>query len=92
MNDSEADMLAYLILCCTALCAVLGAPWWAALVGGSLLALQSIFSQQRMRTRYVTADAFDILPITHLASVATGWLAGGVAWLLGKATVLLIVG
>jgi hypothetical protein len=85
-------MLAYLILCCTALCAVLGAPWWAALVGGSLLALHSIFGQQKIRARYTTVDASDILPITHLASVGTGWLAGGAAWLLGKATVLLVVG
>jgi hypothetical protein len=92
MIDSEAAVLAYAILCCTALCAVLGAPWWAALVGGSLLALQSIVGQRRLRVREGTIDAVDVLAVTQLASLAAGWIAGAAAWLLGKATVLLLIG
>lgn len=92
MNDSEAALLAYVTLCCIALSAVLGAPWWAALVGGGLLALQSMANHQRPSAQHAATELFGVPPIAHFASLANAWIAAGAAWLLGTATVLLVVG
>jgi len=79
-------MLAYLTILTTTLSALAGAPWWAAIACGCLLALISIAEQQRTGGRIAVVGQSGVLATAGLASLANGLAAGGAAyaggWLL----------
>ncbi len=85
-------MLAYLTIVATAFASLLGAPWWVALIGGTVLASMSIFEQQKLRTRFAAVGANDMLAMAGLASLANGWMAGAAAWALGVGTKFVFFG
>ena len=79
-------MLAYLTILTTALAGLAGAPWWAAVICGCLLALISITEHQRFASRLEAVSATGILTAASFISLGHGLMAGGSAFLLGKFT------
>ena len=79
-------MIAYLTIVTTAFAALAGAPWWAAVVCGCLLALISISEHQKLASRFEAMGASRVLSMAGMASLGNGMMAGGAAyeggWLL----------
>ena len=74
----------YIIMFVTAFGALFGAPFWAALLGGTVLALIEVVEQDKLRSRFAAIGASDVLATAHLSALAVGWLAGTAAWCLGR--------
>jgi hypothetical protein len=84
VSESEGALLLYVFSIATACAGLLQYPIWTALVGGTAIAAVSIAEQVKLRPRFATVDARDVLTTAHLACLATGWLAGIASWGLGR--------
>lgn len=78
--------IAYLTILATALAGLAGAPFWAAIVCGCLLALISIVEQQRLAARFAALGESYILTLAGLTSLGNGLVAGGAAYAFGLIT------
>ena len=76
-------MIAYLTIVTTAFAALAGAPWWAAVVCGCLLALISISEHQKLASRFEAMGASRVLSMAGMASLGNGMMAGGAAYVGG---------
>lgn len=76
--------IAYLSIVSTAFAALAGAPWWAAVVCGCLLALISITEQQKLAARFEAIGASHVLSMAGIASLGNGLMAGGATFLLSR--------
>lgn len=77
-------MLLYIFCIATACAGLLQWPIWTALIGGTAIAAVSIAEQAKLHTRFAAVGAGDVLATAHLASLASGWLAGIASWGLGR--------
>jgi hypothetical protein len=77
-------VVSYFIIICTIFAGLAAAPWWFAAISGSVLSLISIWEQQKLRARFVAVGASDVLTASALASLATGCVTTGAAYVLGR--------
>jgi hypothetical protein len=84
VSESEGSLLLYILSIATASAGLLNLPIWTALIGGTAIAAASLAEQARLRTRFATINAFDVLTTARLATLAMGWIAGIACWALGR--------
>ena len=84
VSESEGTLLLYVFAFATAVAGLLQWPLWIALVGGTAIALVNIAEEAKLRPRFATVGASDVLTTAHLACLATGWFGGLAAWALGR--------
>lgn len=77
-------MIIYAALVLTSLSAMLGAPWWVALVSGTAISLLSIGEYQKLRARFAAVGATDMLTTSALAGFATACISAVAAFALGR--------
>jgi hypothetical protein len=82
----EAFMLGYFTILAAAVSGLTGVSWWAAIVAGCLLALQSIIGHQQFYHELKRAEALGVLSATAPISLVSGCLASGAAFALGRAS------
>src|SRR5262245_6098823 len=87
VSESEEVLFLYGLVVATAITGLLHWPVWAAVVGGTAIGLVNIAEETKLRARFASIGANDVLTTAHLASLATGWLAGLAAWALGRFSV-----
>jgi len=62
-----------------------GMSAWSFLIGGLCLTFVALWDQEKLRPRFASVGATNVLATANLASVADGFLVSGAAWCLGAA-------
>lgn len=77
-------MIAYICIVASAAVGYFNGPWWTALLAGLALALLSVAEQQKLRARFATVGATEVLMVAGLATLANAFLTMGGAYVMGR--------
>ena len=83
MLNRASTLFSLAIVIAAAISGVVGLPFWTAMVGGCGLALIATRQQHKLRPRYASVGAADMLMTAHAASLLNALLTTLAAWGVG---------
>jgi hypothetical protein len=75
--------LTYALVLGSALAGFVGAPFWTFVVGGACLSMIPIWEQEKLRSRFTSLRATNVLGMSHLASIVDSCIVSAAAWAIG---------